>query len=282
MQRGRSGPTGVHYGVLWGLGIAIAVGLVAAPIFLLFKYSISDISSINTGGAPIPFWPYHPTLKYFTYLFGDRQFYGVIVNSLIVSVCTVAASMVIGVPAGYVLGRYRVPGRELMLVGLFSVRLFPDIVSVIPVAEFFIRLNAHNTYWGVVLAHSLLALPYVILMGMSAFEPIPRDLEHQAMVMGANRFQVFIKVLLPLAVPGLAAAAIYTFLLSWDEFIFSYFLLALGKISTLTLYLKQKMAFSPPQNLLAAISTCLSLPVIVFSLLLQKYMTAGITSGAIK
>jgi ABC-type glycerol-3-phosphate transport system permease component len=162
------------------------------------------------------------------------------------------------------------------------VRLFPDIASVIPIAEFFIRLNAHNTYWGVVAAHTLLALPYVIFIGTSAFEPIPLDLEHQALVMGAGRFQIFFKILLPLAVPGLAAAAIYTFLLSWDEFIFAYFLLGLGKISTLTLYLKQRLSYAPPQNLLAAISVCLSLPVVIFSLVLQRYMTAGITSGAIK
>jgi ABC-type glycerol-3-phosphate transport system permease component len=134
----------------------------------------------------------------------------------------------------------------------------------------------------VVLAHTLLSLPYVIFIGMSAFESIPADLEQQATVMGANRVQTFLHVLLPLAVPGLIAAAIYTFLLSWDEFIFSYFLLGLGKISTLTLYLKQKLAYAPPQNLLAAISVCLSLPVIVFTLQLQKYMAAGITSGSVK
>jgi len=99
---------------------------------------------------------------------------------------------------------------------------------------------------------------------MSAFESIPNDLEQQATVMGANGFQIFFSILLPLAIPGLAAAALYTFLLSWDEFIFSYFLLGLGKISTLTLYLKQKLSYSPPQNLLATISVCLSVPVIVF------------------
>ena len=117
---------------------------------------------------------------------------------------------------------------------------------------------------------------------MSAFESIPVDLEQQAKVMGANGFQIFFLILLPLAIPGLVAAAIYTFLLSWDEFIFSYFLLGLGKITTLTLYLKQKLSYSPPQNLLATISVCLSLPVIAFTLLLQKYMTAGITAGSVK
>lgn len=267
---------------LWVASIAAAVLLVAGPVYMLFKYSISDSASINTGGAPIPLWPYHPTFRCFTYLFSDTQFFGVITNSFVIAACTVGMSMLLGVPAAYVLGRFRVPGRRLLLLGLISVRLFPDIASVIPITEFFIRFKLQNTYTGVILAHTLLALPYVIFIGMSAFEAIPDDLEQQARVMGANGFSVFFRILLPLSIPGLVAAAIYTFLLSWDEFIFAYFILGLGKISTLTLFLKQKLAFSPPQNLLAAISVLLSLPVIVFSLMLQKYMTAGITTGSVK
>jgi multiple sugar transport system permease protein len=268
--------------VFWIAAVLAALSLVIGPVYLLVKYSISDVASINTGGAPIPLWPYHPTFRCFTYLFSDRQFYSVIGNSVIIALATVGFSMLLGVPAAYILGRYRVPGRRLLLLGLISVRLFPDIASVIPVTVFFIKLNLHNTYTGVILAHTLLALPYVIFIGMSAFESIPNDLEQQATVMGAGRVQIFLRILLPLAVPGLIAAAIYTFLLSWDEFIFAYFLLGLGKISTLTLFLKQKLAYAPPQNLLAAISVCLSLPVIVFTLQLQKYMAAGITSGSVK
>jgi multiple sugar transport system permease protein len=268
--------------IVWLSALLVALFLVLSPLYLLIKYALSDSSSINTGGSPIPLWPYHITVRTFLYLFSDRQFYSVIINSIVIALGTVSLSMILGVPAAYVLARYRLPGRKLIILGLISVRLFPDIASIIPIAEFFIRLNLQNTYTGVILAHTLLALPYVIFIGMSAFESIPNDLEQQAMVMGANGFQIFFSILLPLAIPGLAAAALYTFLLSWDEFIFSYFLLGLGKISTLTLYLKQKLSYSPPQNLLATISVCLSVPVIVFSLLLQKYMTAGITSGSVK
>jgi multiple sugar transport system permease protein len=268
--------------LIWVGSIVFALALILLPLYLLIKYSISDASSINTGGAPIPLWPYHPTLKCYKYLFSDTQFYNVLSNSLIIALLTVIISMILGVPAAYVLGKYKLRGRHLLILGLISVRLFPDIASVIPIAEFFIKLRLHNTYTSIVLAHSLLALPYVIFIGMSAFESIPLDLEQQARVMGAKGFTIFFRVLFPLAMPGLAAAAIYTFLLSWDEFIFAYFLLGLGKITTLTLFLKQKLAYSPPQNLLATISVILSVPVIIFSLLLQKYMAAGITTGSVK
>jgi multiple sugar transport system permease protein len=268
--------------VIWIVSISCAVLLVLVPLFLLVKYSVSDSASINTGGAPIPLWPYHPTLRSFVYLFSTHQFYTVITNSVIIALSTVGLSMFLGVPAAYVLGTYRVPFRKTLLLGLISVRLFPDISSVIPITEFFIKCGLQNSYLGIVLGHTLLALPYVIFIGISAFEAIPPDLEQQARVMGANRYQIFLRVLLPIAIPGLIAAAIYTFLLSWDEFIFAYFLLGVGRISTLTLYLRQNLSYAPPQNLLAAISVLLSLPVIVFSLLLQKYMTAGYTAGSVK
>jgi ABC-type glycerol-3-phosphate transport system permease component len=268
--------------LVWAFGLAMALFMVLCPLYLLVKYAISDSASINTGGKPIPLWPYHATLRTFLYLFSDRQFYLVISNSIIIAMGTVAFSIALGTPAAYVLSRYRLPVLKFAVIGLISIRLFPDISSIIPIAEFFIRFHLDNTYMGVILAHTLLALPYVIFIGMSAFEGIPSDLEQQAMVMGAGRFRIFFKVLLPLAVPGLAAAAIYTFLLSWDEFIFSYFLLGLGKITTLTLYLKQKFSYSPPQNLLATISVCLSLPVIVFTFIVQKYLAAGITAGSVK
>jgi multiple sugar transport system permease protein len=271
----------VARGLLW-TNIFIALGMILIPLYLLAKYSISDSASINTGGAPLPFWPYNPTVRTFVYLFSDSEFYAVVMNSLAIALCTVALSLTLGVPAAYVLARYKVPGRKMFLLALVSIRLFPDISSVIPVAEFFIRINGQNTYWGIIFAHTLLALPYVLFIGISAFETIPRDIEEQGYVMGANGFEVFFRILLPIAIPGLVAAAIYTFLLSWDEFVFSYFLLGTGRISTLTLYLNQRMAFSPPQNILATISVCLSVPVVIFAMIMQKHMIAGVTSGSVK
>ena len=268
--------------LFWITGIVFALLGIIGPVYLLVKYSVSDIASINTGGKPIPFWPLHPTLEVYRYLFTDRQFFVVLGNSFIIALSTVLCSMVLGVPAAYVLGRYRIPGRRLILLGIISVRLFPDIASVIPIVEFFIHVGAHQTYWGVVLAHTLLALPYVIFIGMGAFESIPRELEDQAWVMGANRFQAFRSILFPLAIPGLAAAAIYTFLLSWDEFIYVYFLtFGRQEMFTLTLYLNG-LKYAEPQNLLAATSVCLSIPVIAFSMAVQRYMIAGITSGSVK
>ncbi len=270
------------YSIFWLFSLVIMLIIVAIPIYFMIKYSISDRSSLVTGGETIPLWPNVPTLATYKYILSYHDFYSAAAVSFKVSLLTICVSMILGVPGAYVLSRNNFPGKGVLLVGLISVRLFPDIVSIIPVTVAFAKLYLHDTYLGAALAHSLLSLPYVLYICMGVFDSIPKDLEKQAEILGANRLTVLLRIIAPLSLTGLAAAAIYTFLLSWDEFIFSYFLLGFGELQTLPLYLKQKMSFAPPQDLLMAISVLLSLPVIMFTMLLQKYMRSGLTVGAVK
>lgn len=269
--------------ILWSVSVFAMLVLILFPLFLLFKYSISDHASLVTSGRPVPLWPNHPTFSVFVWLFGSRQFWFVVGNSLFIALSTVLLSMILGVPAGYVIARHEIPFKKAFLILLVSVRLFPDIASVIPVTTFFIKLNLHSTYVSIILTHALLSLPYVIFISSAAFEFVPRDLEEQARVMGAGPVRIFLQILVPVIFPSLIAAAIYTFLLSWDEFIFANFLLNTGgKLQTLTLYLNQNLSQKPAQNILAAISVCLSLPVIIFTFIVQRYMVSGISAGAVK
>lgn len=269
--------------LVWSLCVLVMIVGIVAPIYLLIKYSISDVSTVNTGGKPIPLWPNRPTFDIFLYLFRDREFWEVVGHSAVIAILTVLLTAILSIPAGYVLARYNFPFKRFFLILLISVRLFPDISSVIPIATFFVGINLHSSYLSVVLAHTLLSLPYVIFMATTAFEFVPKDIEEQARVIGANRVTIFTKILVPMVLPSLVAGAIYTFLLSWDEFVFAHFLLDTGgNIQTLTLYLNKNLSFSPPQNVLAAISVCLSVPVMIFTFVVQRYMVSGVVSGAVK
>ncbi len=270
------------YTVAWFIMLCIMIIIVFVPIFFMFKYSISDRNSIVTGGDIIPLWPYHPTFHTYAFILSYPDFYKAAAVSFKIALLTITLSMFLGVPAAYVLSRYNIPGKAVLLLGLISVRLFPDIVSIIPVTVAFSRMHLTDTYLGAALAHSLLALPYVLYICMGIFESIPKDLERQAEILGAGKGYILWRIVMPLSATGLAAGAIYTFLLSWDEFIFSYFLLGFGELQTLPLYLKHKMAFAPPQDLLMAIAMLLSLPVIIFTMFLQRYMRSGLTAGAVK
>jgi multiple sugar transport system permease protein len=271
-----------HWRIVLALATLSTLVLVVFPVYILFKYSFSDRASIVTGGEVIPWWPYSPTLEMYRFLFSASDFLRANLMSAEVALLAVAISLILGAPAAYALARYRVPAKGVLLLSLLSVRLFPDVAAVVPVAEIFFRLNLQNSVLGVALAHTLLAMPYVLFIAMGVFEAIPRDLDEQALVLGAGKLGAFFKVSLPLAGPGLAAAAIYAFLLSWDEFIFAYFLLFFSDTFTLPVYLQKILSWSPQQNLLAAVSVILSLPVILFTLAVQRYMRLGILSGALK
>lgn len=271
-----------HWRIILALGTFFTLTLILFPVYILFKYSFSDRASIVTGGEVIPWWPYNPTLEMYRFLFSASDFLRANLMSAEIALLTVAISLILGAPAAYALARYRIPAKGVLLLSLLSVRLFPDVAAAVPVAELLFKLNMQNSVLGVSLAHTLLAMPYVIFIAMGVFDTIPRDLEEQALVLGAGRFRIFFRVALPLAGPGLAAAAIYAFLLSWDEFIFAYFLLFFSDTFTLPVYLQKILSWSPQQNLLAAVSVVLSLPVILFTLAVQRYMRAGILSGALK
>ena len=168
--------------LIWFIGMVLMILMVLAPIFVMFKYSISDRASVVTGGMPIPLWPYHPTMEQFQGLATMDTFFRSAVTSFEVALLAVTVSLAIGTPAAYGLVRYRFPGMMVLATLLISVRLFPDIVSVVPIVETFIKLNLLNSVWGVALAHSLLSMPYVIFIAMGVFETIPKDLDEQALV----------------------------------------------------------------------------------------------------
>lgn len=290
--------------VIWGVFVLILLISIAAPLYMVFKYSISDETTIATFGRPIPLWPNHPTLAVFGYLFDDREFWFAVGNSTFIALSAVFLTIVMSVPAGYVLSRYNFPLKKLFMIMLVSIRLFPDISSVVPIATFFFTSdlvhllfktvdsialflgNSSNpsSYIAIISTHTLMSLPYVIFIATTAFEFVPKDIEEQAMVMGANRFTIFAKILLPIIVPSLVAGAIYTFIGSWNEFIFAHFLLdTSGRIQTLVLYLNRYLAVgSPPQNVLMAISVCLSVPVMIFTFIVQRFMITGLVSGSVK
>ncbi|HEY8348132.1 MAG TPA: carbohydrate ABC transporter permease [Symbiobacteriaceae bacterium] len=270
----------------WWLGLFVALFVVVFPIYVMFKYSISDRASIITGGMyPEPLWPFHPTTEMFEYLLSRDDFTVAGLISVKVALYTVALSLLLGTPAAYALARFRFPGYGVLLFSLISIRLFPDISTVIPLVEVFFNspLSRLPVDIQVALSHTLLSLPYVIYIAMGVFETVPKDLEEQAAILGCSRLGAFLRIVLPVAAPGLAAGAIYTFLLSWNEFIFSYYLTFTSpEGTTLPVYLLRILNWTPQKNLLAALSLVISLPVILFTFLVQKYMRAGLTAGAVK
>jgi multiple sugar transport system permease protein len=140
-----------------------------------------------------------------------------IINSVIVAVITLTLSTILAAPAGYAFSRYMFRGRDLFRILILTVRAFPIVVLSIPLAVVFLRFRVYDNVYSLALMHTALALPITILVLGSVFASIPYELEEAAMVFGCSRFQAFRHVVLPLVMPGIAAAAIFTFVLSWNE-----------------------------------------------------------------
>ena len=138
-------------------------------------------------------------------------------RSVAVGVITLVLALSIGAPAGYALARYAFRGRDGFRILVLSTRAFPIVILAIPLAVTYLRIGLDDTILGVALMHTALALPFTVLITSSVFASVPRELEEAAQTLGCHPFQAFLKVSLPLALPGLAAAAIFTWVISWND-----------------------------------------------------------------
>jgi multiple sugar transport system permease protein len=190
-------------------------------------------------------------------------------NSVLVAVVTLILSTLIGAPAGYALARYVFPGRHAFRLLVLSTRAFPIVILSIPLAVSFIEWGIYDSVWSVALMHTALALPFTILITSSIFVAVPRDLEEAALTLGCTPLSAFVRVVLPLALPGLAAAAIFTFVLSWNE-VFAATILTLRE-RTLPALVLASLNESPAPFRFAAAWFMLA-PSLVFIFVIRRYL----------
>lgn len=190
-------------------------------------------------------------------------------NSLLTGLYTVVLSLVIGAPAGYALARHAFRGRDAYQVFMLMVRALPIVVLSVPLATIFLRAGFYDTVAAVTLVHTALAMPTTVLITASIFVAVPTDLEEAARVFGCTKMETFRRVVLPLAVPGLAASAVFTFVLSWNE-VLGAGVLTIGH-RTLPAQVLVALADSP-QSYRFAGGLALVLPALLFIFLMRRYL----------
>ncbi len=201
-------------GLVYLLALAIALWILI-PIYLIALAAFSPRDLVY--GWPKPLLPVHISFETMRFFLNAYGVLASVRNSVVVALLTLALSLLIGAPAGYALARYIFRGRDVYQLLILSTRAFPIVILSIPLAVTFINWGLYDTVLSVALVHTAMALPTTVLVTSSVFIGIPRELEEAAMTLGCNRLQAVWKVVLPLALPGLAAAAIFTFVLSWNE-----------------------------------------------------------------
>jgi multiple sugar transport system permease protein len=253
----------------WGLYLA-AVGIslfILVPIYLIAVAAFSPRTIIN--GFPKPLLPVAISTETMQAFLNTRGVGPSILNSLLVGIMTLVLSTLLGAPAGYALARFAFRGRDAFQLLILMTRAFPIAILAVPLTVTFINWNLYDTLWAVALVHTALALPTTVLITASVFVAVPIDLEEAALTLGCTPVGAFTRVALPLALPGLAAASIFTFVLSWNEVFASAILTVQNR--TLPAQVLTQLDNSPLAYKFAG-GFALIVPALIFIFFIRRYL----------
>lgn len=269
-------------GAGWNLlGLAIFVVMVF-PVFWMISTAFKPNDEIF---SLTPTWfSLSPTLEHFRDAMNRPYFWDTVQNSLIVVSVTVAASIVIAFLAAVALAKYRFSGRKAFVVLMIGILMLPQAGLVIPLYVVLARYHLTATLTGVILTYLTFVLPFAVWTLRGFLLGIPAELEEAAMVDGSSRLGAFVRILLPLAAPGLVATSVFAFVTTWNEYIFANVLLIDQSDQTVTVWLSYFYGSSRNTDWggLMAASTLTAIPVVIFFLLVQRRIAFGLTSGAVR
>lgn len=202
-------------------------------------------------------------------------------DSIIIAIGSTILTIVIALAASYPLSRMRFRSSQLYMNWILSQRFLPPIAIIVPLVFIFHDLGLRDTHLGLILVHTLMNLPIALLLLKSFMDDVPKDVDEAAMIDGANRWQCFRRVVLPMVKGGIAATAVLCFVFSWTEFLLSLFLT--NSIRTLPVKITTFVTSTGSEwGFISALGTSAVIPSFIFILLVQKHLVRGLTMGAIK
>lgn len=213
--------------------------------------------------------PTHFTIEQFNDLFFELEAWQSTLTSVRVAGLTILFSFALGLPAAYALSRYIFRGKNFLKLLILSTRMFPLMVLAIPLLIIFMKIGVSDTIYGVALAHTAMALPLVILVSSSILSSIAVEYEEAAMIFGLSRLRAFFRITLPLAMPGLAASAIFAFIISWNEVFVAAILTLTNR--TLPAHILQTAMASPDYFKFTA-GFIMAVPALVFVFFVRKHL----------
>ena len=262
--------------IIYWICIILIIGVTLIPILYLLSSSFKRIVDIMN---PSKLFLFVPTIQNYIDVFTKYSFLKPLYNSLIVSCAATVQACILGLPCAYSIARFK--QRKLSLVVL-AVRVIPAITFLVPWYIILSRLHLTGTYFALIGANLLVSLPLIIWICTPYFESVPKELEESAMLDGCNVYTSFIRIMLPLSGPGICTAAILSFIYSWNNFMFA-LILGSAKTKTLPTAVFNFISYTDVNwgGLMAA-TVVITLPVIVVSIVLNKYVVGGLTAGAVK
>jgi ABC-type glycerol-3-phosphate transport system permease component len=268
-----------RYALLYAV-LTVLAAIVLLPFYWMVVSSFRAPEALFSSKPSL--WLSEPVLVHYAHVLRRTPFVIQFENSAIVALCTTLACILTGSFAGYSLSRFRFTGKLVIAVVIFLAMMFPATVVLIPMFLVFRTLKLLNTYAGLIIAYATFALPFCTWMMKGFIDSIPVELEEAAIVDGCSRAGAMFRITLPLAAPGVAATAMFGFLLAWNEYLFALTLTTSEDMRTLPVGLTLFSGeYYTNYGALMAASLMICIPVLVFFLYTNKYMIQGLTAGAV-
>ncbi|SDT37576.1 carbohydrate ABC transporter permease [Actinoplanes derwentensis] len=219
----------------------------------------------------------------YTAILGDPAQLRFFLNSYIVAGSVTVLTLLVAILAGYAFSRFTFPGSKTINAIIVSVQAVPPITLVIPYFGLVVALGLYDTYAGLILTHMVFTLPYAIIMITAYLNTLPKELDESVKVDGGNGWTALWRILVPISVPGLIAVGVYTFMISWNEYLFALSLTRTDEMRTVPIGIQMLMGqHSYEWNQMMAMSILGSIPVLVLFLIFQRRFIGGLTAGAVK
>lgn len=262
-------------------------GFILVAVFAFFPIYWMLITSLTPRDQifafPPRFVPTAITFEYYADFFGNPALLKYLLNSFIVAGSTALSSVLIGVYAGYSFSKFRYTGRRALMFLILSAQMFPQTLLLITLYLLFARVGLLNSYWALILSFTSFTLPLCVWMLKGYFDTLPDELIEAAKVDGASQFTIIHRILIPIVRPALISTFLFAFIRGWNDFIYA---LTLGGPEYMTLppglVLTYIGEFQTSWGNLMASSLIVSLPVVLLYILMQRYIVAGLSSGAVK
>jgi multiple sugar transport system permease protein len=265
----------------WAVGNTIVTLAALVPVLWLASLSFKDPSTIGDGS----FLPHKWTLENYRGIFQTSLFTRALVNSIGIALIATVLAVVVGSMAAYAVARLRFPGKQALVATALLIAMFPPISLVSPLFNLWRQLGLFDTWPGLIIPYLTFSLPLAIYTLSAFFREIPWDLEKAASVDGATPLQSFLRVIVPLAAPGMVTTAILVFIFCWNDFVFAISLTSTLNSRTVPAaiaFFSGASQFQTPIGSIAAAGVVITIPIILFVFVFQRRIVAGLTSGAVK
>jgi multiple sugar transport system permease protein len=277
--KSKAGSTPQGFSVVHFIMLLVVILVCVFPFYWMVSTSFKEQAAIL---SPAPQFFFQPTLGNYTRAFEKFDIGASLVNSLIVALSTTAISLVLGAPAAYAIARFDFKGKRDLWFWFISNRMISPIVVALPFFLIARQFRLLDTQLVLILIYLTFNVPIVVWICADQFRNIPKELDEAATLEGYNSFAIFWRIALPLAAPGIAVSAIFSFIFSWNELLYALVLTRSNAKTAPVVATSFLSGYELPWGQIMATGTLVALPVIIFSIIVSRQLVRGLTMGAIK